>query len=109
MDQLALESRPGAASFTRVISLVPACVDGDPYKTVTRESVMANLLQPGCKAPCSGLFKVIHAQQHAPEHYVTVIYGETLPPCKECLLEVRFEAAISAVNMITHPFFKSDR
>jgi hypothetical protein len=70
---------------------------------------MVNLSQPGNKAPHSGLFKVVHAQQHTPEHYVTVLYGETFPPCKECLNKVRFEGVISAVHMNAHPFFNSDR
>jgi hypothetical protein len=65
---------------------------------------MVNLSQPGNKASHSGLFRVIHAQQHAPEHYVTVLYGETFRPCKECLNKVRFEGAISAVHVNAHPF-----
>ena len=70
---------------------------------------MANLLQPGSTAPYSGVFKVIHAERHAPDHYVIALYGETFPGCKDCLGKVRFEAAISAVYIKAHPFFASDR
>ena len=66
---------------------------------------MSDELQPGNKAFCSGVYKVIHAQQHAESHYVIVLVGEIFPACVECSHQVRFELAISAVHVDRHPHF----
>src|SRR5437016_11045748 len=67
------------------------------------ETVM--ILEPGLKAPSSGIFKVIHAKNHTPTHYVTALYGETLPRCHQCLAGVRFELVIRAVHVKAHSLF----
>ncbi|HXY07887.1 MAG TPA: hypothetical protein VEI52_08525 [Terriglobales bacterium] len=66
---------------------------------------MSDELHPGNKALCSGLYKVIHARQHAESHYVIVLFGETFPSCTECSHHVRFELAMSAVHVNAHPHF----
>ena len=35
--------------------------------------------QPGKKVELSGVYKAIHHDDHVPSHYVTAIYGDTLP------------------------------
>jgi hypothetical protein len=66
---------------------------------------MSDQLQPGNKAFCSGVYKVIHARQHAESHYVILLFGEIFPPCMECSQAVRFELAIAAVHANAHPRF----
>ena len=66
---------------------------------------VSDQLQPGNKALSSGVYKVIHARQHAESHYVILLFGEILPPCMECLQAVRFELAVSAVHVNAHPRF----
>jgi hypothetical protein len=66
---------------------------------------MSDELQPGNRALRSGVYKVIHAQQHAESHYVIVLLGEIFPPCVECSYQVRFELAIPAVHVKAHPHF----
>ena len=66
---------------------------------------MSDQLQPGSKSFCSGVYKVIHARQHAESHYVILLFGEIFPPCTECSQAVRFELAVSAVHVNAHPRF----
>lgn len=40
--------------------------------------------------PESGVYRVIHAQHRLP-HEVTLIKGQSFPPCARCHDEVRFE------------------
>jgi hypothetical protein len=40
--------------------------------------------------PASGIYRVLHAQHRLP-HEVTLIAGQTFPPCSKCHNEVRFE------------------
>ena len=61
---------------------------------------MPEILEPGDRAPSSGLYKVVHAGQHAPPHYVTALYGDIFPKCLECVDEVRFELAVVAGYMV---------
>jgi len=35
---------------------------------------MPEVFEPGSGAPSSGVYKVIHARQHAQPHYVTALY-----------------------------------
>jgi hypothetical protein len=66
---------------------------------------MPEVFEPGSGAPSSGVYNVIHARQHAQPHYVTALYGDTLPPCQECSIKVRFELAMPAVHVNAHPLF----
>jgi len=40
--------------------------------------------------PETGIYRVIHAQHRLP-HEVTLLEGQTFPPCARCHEEVRFE------------------
>ena len=66
---------------------------------------MSETFKAGDGAPSSGVYKVVHAGRHAQPHYVTVLYGDKLPQCHECLGRTRFELAISAVYINAHPLF----
>jgi hypothetical protein len=69
---------------------------------------MADVIKPGDKALFSGVYQVIHGQEHAQTHYVTAVYGDIFPSCRTCLDQVRFELAMSAVYVSTHRHFKLD-
>ena len=51
---------------------------------------MAQLFKSSSIIPESGIYRVIHAQHRLP-HEVTLIGGQTFPPCGKCHEEVRFE------------------
>jgi hypothetical protein len=40
--------------------------------------------------PVSGIYRVVHAQHRLP-HEVTLVEGQTFPPCAKCRHEVSFE------------------
>jgi hypothetical protein len=69
---------------------------------------MADSFAPGQRAPASGVYRTTHKHEHIISHYVTMLYGETFPPCLECSASVRFELALSAVHINAHPAFKRD-
>jgi len=56
--------------------------------------------RPGDFAPISGLYEV-HHRDHREPHVVTIIRGETQPPCRECKGEVRFEV-VQPASHVTH-------
>jgi hypothetical protein len=66
---------------------------------------MAEIFQPGDRAPCSGMYRVVHALRHAASHQVIALYNDTFPCCLECIDEVRFELTLSAVYLSAHPCF----
>jgi hypothetical protein len=51
---------------------------------------MSQLYKSTDPIPVSGVYRVIHAQHRLP-HEVTLIAGQTFPPCAQCHEEVRFE------------------
>jgi hypothetical protein len=51
---------------------------------------MALLYKSSDIIPVSGVYQVIHAQHRLP-HEVTLIDGQTFPPCARCHEEVRFQ------------------
>jgi hypothetical protein len=69
---------------------------------------LANVFQPGHKAPLSGIYKAVHANSHAEPHYICVLYGERFPSCLGCSGLVRFEIVISAIHVNAHPLFARD-
>jgi hypothetical protein len=67
---------------------------------------MVEIFRPGIKAQVSGVYKVVHDREHVPSHYVTMLFGDTFPPCLKCSNGVRFEVAVSAVHANAHPLFQ---
>ena len=53
---------------------------------------MATIHKSSETIPVSGIYRVVHAQHRLP-HEVTLIEGQTFPPCAKCHDEVRFELA----------------
>jgi hypothetical protein len=51
---------------------------------------MITLYKSGDNIPETGVYKVLHAQHRLP-HQVTLVEGQTFPPCARCHDEVRFE------------------
>jgi hypothetical protein len=51
---------------------------------------MAQLYKSSDTIPESGVYRVLHAEHRLP-HEVTLIAGQTFPPCVKCHAEVRFE------------------
>lgn len=54
--------------------------------------------RPGDRAATSGVYRAIHLRHRMP-HEITVLEGETFPPCKRCGLHVRFEMLYSAPRL----------
>ena len=69
---------------------------------------MANVLQAGESATFSGVYKVVHSGQRE-AHYVLALRGATFPGCLRCSDRVKFQLALSAVYVVTHPFFHSEQ
>ena len=67
---------------------------------------MADVIKPGDRAVFSGVYQVIHGEEHAQAHYVTVVCGDVFPSCQTCMNKVRFEIALSAVHVKVHRHFK---
>ncbi len=64
-----------------------------------------NVLKPGDKAPQSGIYKVLH-HQHRLSHDVTILAGQSLPACRRCGNDVRFQLVSSAAPVEQDPDFK---
>jgi hypothetical protein len=46
--------------------------------------------RPGDRAEVTGIYRAVHVRHRMP-HEITVLDGETFPPCKRCGDHVRFE------------------
>jgi hypothetical protein len=57
-------------------------------------------------APKSGIYDVVHDGVHQDKHQVTMVKGETFPPCRHCGDHPRFTVAISAHHAPNHEHFK---
>jgi len=51
---------------------------------------MASTYRSSERIPVSGIYRVVHAQHRLP-HEVTLVEGQTFPPCAKCHHEVSFE------------------
>jgi hypothetical protein len=69
---------------------------------------MPNRHRSGEKAPCTGLYQALHVN-HAAAHEVTILFGETFPPCLTCGDAVRFELTMLSVHVYAHPMFVRER
>lgn len=62
--------------------------------------------KPGDKVERSGIYRVVHDQNHAQEHEVTCVYGKRFPPCNHCGNDVRFVLVRGARHIETDENFK---
>jgi hypothetical protein len=61
-----------------------------PARDFRDHNRMATTYKSSETIPESGVYRVVHAQHRLP-HEVTLIEGQTFPPCAKCHDEVRFE------------------
>jgi YjzC-like protein len=62
--------------------------------------------KPGDQAPKSGIYDVVHDGVHQDQHQVTMVKGETFPPCRQCGDHPRFSLALHAHHAPNHEHFK---
>jgi hypothetical protein len=66
---------------------------------------MPLLYKPGSAVLASGVYLVKHDPPHRADHEVTVVKGESFPPCNECGPGVRFAAVRVAHYVRNHEAF----
>src|SRR5260370_23535206 len=52
---------------------------------------MGKEYKPGDTVEHSGVYLVLHDEEHTQSHEVTVVFGKRFPPCNLSLLKTRFE------------------
>jgi len=67
---------------------------------------MAEVFKPGDEVPKSGIYRVVHDNNHAAEHEVTCVIGEPFPPCSHCGNHPRFTLIRAAHHLAGHKLFK---
>jgi hypothetical protein len=70
---------------------------------------MADVLQAGESVTFSGVYKVVHSGQQSEAYYVLALRGATFPGCLRCADQVKFQLALSAIHVVTRPFFHSEQ
>ncbi|PYT71297.1 MAG: hypothetical protein DMG41_29620 [Acidobacteria bacterium] len=65
-----------------------------------------DIFKPGDEVSRSGIYQVIHANQHAKPHEVTCVYSDRFPPCRDCRQDVRFVLMRGAQHVASHEHFK---
>ncbi len=65
------------------------------------------LYKPGEKALFSGIYDVQHDCNHNP-HEVTMIAGNTFPPCRGCNSSVRFRLKLAAKHVQEEETFEEE-
>ena len=68
-----------------------------------------NVLQAGEGVPFSGAYKVVHSGQHNEAHYVLPYAGRLFLDLCDASDQVKIQLALSAVHVVTHPFFHSEQ
>jgi hypothetical protein len=61
---------------------------------------------PGEKVPKSGIYRVVHDENHAEPHEVTCVIGEPFPPCRGCGKGVEFSLVKAAHHIENQEHFK---
>jgi hypothetical protein len=62
--------------------------------------------KPGDECARSGIYRVVHDDEHTKEHEVTVVYGKTFPPCNHCGHHPRFILEKGAQHIDHNDWFK---
>lgn len=68
---------------------------------------MDEYFKPGDTIRRSGIYVVVHAQECAPPHEVTCVFGEVLPPCLVCGQAPDFKPLKYATEVLNHEKFKA--
>lgn len=61
--------------------------------------------KPGEIITQSGIYKVIHDNNHHEDHEVTLIKNHTFPPCNHCGKHPRFVLVRAAIHISSHKLF----
>lgn len=61
--------------------------------------------KPGELVEVSGIYRVVHDNNHAQPHEVTSVKGEPFPPCHRCSHGVRFILARQTIHVKEHELF----
>jgi hypothetical protein len=69
-------------------------------------AAIGSIWKPGDTVQQSGIYDVIHDQEHLQRHQVTCVHGEPFPPCNHCSKHVRFRLAVAAIHVGNHDSFK---
>jgi hypothetical protein len=67
---------------------------------------MSDDYKPGDKVKRSGIYAVVHDEEHEEEHEVTCVAGKAFPPCNDCEGKVRFRLVRAAHHVTKHRNFK---
>ena len=67
---------------------------------------MADEFKPGDKVKRSGIYRVVHDDDHTEPHEVTVVHGKHFPPCNYCGSHPRFTPVRLAKHIELHEDFK---
>jgi hypothetical protein len=59
----------------------------------------------GSHVPQSGIYEVIHQDNHAQRHEVTCVKGKRFPPCRTCRKDVEFRLVRAAIHIESHSSF----
>jgi hypothetical protein len=66
----------------------------------------ANTYWPGQYVPKSGVYSVVHTNNHAMPHDVTIQGNRDFPSCKECGNRVYFTLAKAGEDIALNPHFR---
>jgi hypothetical protein len=61
---------------------------------------------PGEKVLKSGIYRVVHDENHAEPHEVTCVASEPFPPCRNCGGAARFTLVRAAHHVTDHEQFE---
>jgi hypothetical protein len=67
--------------------------------------MMTTNYRPSQKIPKSGIYGVVHTNNHAVRHEVTLIGGRDFPPCNDCGEHVYFTLVMAAQYINNNPHF----
>jgi hypothetical protein len=67
---------------------------------------VGDIFEPGEIVPASGIYGVLHDENHSQKHEVTCIIGKKFPPCNHCGADVRFRLVRAAHHIDRHKNFK---
>lgn len=67
---------------------------------------MMTVHREGSVVPESGIYDVIHDNQHAQRRQVTCIKGNRFPPCRTCNKDLEYRLVKAAIHIADHPMLR---
>lgn len=65
---------------------------------------VGDIFKPGEKVKQSGIYTVLHDDNHKEPHDVTCVNGKVFPPCRDCR-HPRFRLKYAAIHIENHELF----